>query len=77
MTDTELIDWMEQQDGIGLISDDLGHWCATFDGVQSIPNNLEEPADIATSFFITKDQWKPSIREAIKSIIEETTPPQK
>ena len=69
MTDKELIDWLELQEGCGLISDDFGHWAVTGDGMQNVPDNT--PTDIQTTFFISKEQWKPSIREAILSVMEE------
>jgi len=34
--------------------------------MQNVPE--EEPSDIMTSFFIEKDEWKDSIREAIDSV---------
>jgi hypothetical protein len=61
--DRDRLDWMEQQEGAGLISDDGGRWAVSETGMQNLPE--EEPIDISTSFFIQKDEWKPSVREAI------------
>jgi len=65
MNDTERLDWLEKQDGYALISDDGGRWVCTCEGMQNIPE--EEASDIVTTFFIEKDKWKNTIREAIDS----------
>jgi hypothetical protein len=73
-TDTFLLDWLEAMvdEGAcpGLINDDNGHWCVSFEGTQNVPL-AEEPQDIWTSFFVEEGKWKPSIREAIIAAIEE------
>jgi len=66
MNDTERLDWLEEQDCYSLVSDDGGRWACVVDGMQSVPE--EDAGDIATSFFIEKDEWKDSIREAIDSV---------
>lgn len=63
MTDTERLDWLSQQDGYALVSDDAGRWAVVSDGMQNLPD--DEPADIQTLFFIEANKWKPSVREAI------------
>ncbi len=68
MTDTELLDWLEDQLGVGLISDDFGNWAVTSNGMQNIPDPIPErgrPGDICTSFMVAASEWRPSIREAI------------
>lgn len=70
MTDTELIDWLERREGYALLSDDFGNWAVTSTGMQNIPNPIPEkgkPADISTSFFVEADEWRPSIREALRA----------
>ena len=62
-SDTDLLDFLETCDGAALISDDAGNWAVTGDGMQDVPD--DPPQDISTCFFIEKDQWRPSIREAI------------
>ena len=69
MTDTERLNWLEEQDCYSLISDDGGHWACTQEGIQNVP--MGEPSDIDTTFFIMADQWKNSIREAIDFAIKE------
>ena len=70
MTDKERIDWLEQHQGFALVSDDYERWACVCDGMQDCP--LEEgPYDLATSFFIKKDNWKSSLREAIDHAIAE------
>jgi hypothetical protein len=64
----EGMDWLEQQEGCALISDDFGHWAVSGDGMQNIPEN--PPDDIVTAFMVDKEQWKPSIREAIRGARE-------
>lgn len=67
MTDSELIDWLETQQGSGLISDDFGHWTVSSSGIQNVPENIDVASDISTSFFIEAKDWKPTIREAIEA----------
>ena len=68
-TDTQRLDWLATQTGIGLIHDDFDHWAVAGCGFQNIPENV--PDDIQTSFFIEKNEWKPSIREAIDAAMTE------
>ena len=68
MTDTERLDWLEGAEGWALVSDDAGHWAVVTNGVQNIPDR--HPGDIATSFFIKKKEWKPSVREAIDAAVK-------
>ena len=68
MTDTELLDWLEQQYGCGLINDDDGHWALVWDGMQDV---VTGPADLQTTFFIEKDKWHDTVREAIQAAYEE------
>uniref|UniRef100_A0A6M3LF10 Uncharacterized protein n=1 Tax=viral metagenome TaxID=1070528 RepID=A0A6M3LF10_9ZZZZ len=67
--DTERINWLEKKQGKALVSDDFGHWAVVEDGMQNIPDS--PPDDIQTTFFIEKEEWKKSIREAIDSAIKE------
>ena len=69
MTDTERINWLQKQQGSALISDDFGHWAITGSGFQNVP--LKTPADINTTFFITKKDWKKTIRQAIDAEMKE------
>lgn len=68
MTDTERLDWLEKQQGSGLISDDARHWAVSTSGMQNVPD--DPPQDIVTNFVVEKDEWRPSIREAIDAAIE-------
>jgi hypothetical protein len=72
MTDTGLLNWLENASGYALISDDNGHWACTGDGIQNAPLD-SDTFDVATSFWIEKALWKPTIREAILVAIEATT----
>jgi hypothetical protein len=69
MTDTERLDWLEQNQGAALVSDDDCHWAVSVTGVQNIPYNT--PADIQTSFLVKKHEWHPTIRAAIDAAIAE------
>lgn len=69
MNDTDRLNWLEQNQGSALVSDDDEHWAVVTNGMQSIP--MESPGDVSTSFWIKKDEWKPSIREAIDAAIAE------
>ena len=64
MNDTERINWMEEQCGCGLISDDAGRWAVSTSGIQNVPSP-DEPVYIDTTFFVEANEWKSSIREAI------------
>lgn len=68
MTDKERLDWLEQQDGFALVSDDAGRWAVVTDGMQNVPDP-DKAIDISTSFWIEADQWKDSIREAIDVVM--------
>ena len=70
MTDTKRLDWLEDRQGYGLISDDFGRWAISSSGMQNIPDNADVPSYIATTFFIEAADWKPSIREAIDYFIK-------
>ena len=69
MTDKERIDWLQKQEGFALVSDDFGHWAVVGDGYQSVP--YKTPADIATTFFVKKKDWKKTIRQAIDAEMKE------
>ena len=71
--DTEKIDWLEGKDGWALISDDFGRWALSGDGMQNIPDNPDVPNDIETAFYVPKEQWHTSIREAIDAAISAET----
>ena len=68
-SDKKLLDWLENNSGgYILISDDDGHWACTNSGMQSV--NTEKD-DVEATFFIMKDEWKDTVREAIIAAIEE------
>lgn len=66
--DSERLEWLEAEQGSGLISDDDKHWAVSTFGMQNVPT--ETPADIWTSFHVEKGEWRISIREAIDVAIE-------
>ena len=68
MTDSERLNWLEKN-SFSIISNDMGWWCCTVDGVQSVP--VELPCDTQTTFFIEKNQWFRSIRQAIDEAISD------
>lgn len=63
-SDTDRLDWLAEQDGAAIISDDNGHWAVSFTGMQNVPVG-DEPCDIDTTFFIEAREWHGSVREAI------------
>lgn len=73
-TDTELLDAIEaavdRGSCPGIINDDNGNWAVSEEGVQNVPDPNGPPIDIHTTFFISADKWKPSIREAINHWID-------
>lgn len=62
--DTERINWLEQQEGSGLISDDQGRWAVSSMGFQNLPDD-DKPFDFVGEFFVKAADWRPSVREAI------------
>ncbi len=62
LTDTQRLDWLEAQEGSGLISDDNGHWAVSGDGAQNVPCGVD-PEGIWTTL------WRNSVREAIDAAI--------
>jgi len=74
MTDTERLDWLEKREGLGLISDDFGHWAVSAVGFQNIPEEWTGdnpgPGDINSTFFVEKEDWCKSIREAIDIAVD-------
>lgn len=69
-TDSELLDWVSKQLGGALVNDDAGRWAFVFSGIQNVPD-FETPIDIQTTFFIEKDEWRESAREAIERAMQE------
>lgn len=68
--DTELLDWLETNSGgYALVSDDNGHWACTNAGTQNVCTG-KKASDVMATFYIEKKEWKKSIREAIKSVME-------
>lgn len=74
MTDTELLNWLEEITHEGycpaVLFDDNGHWTVAFDGMQNVPME-EGPCDISASFFAEEEKWYPTIREAILAAMNE------
>ncbi|OKO75187.1 hypothetical protein AC629_34290 [Bradyrhizobium sp. NAS80.1] len=71
MTDSEMIDWLQNHEGAGQISDDFGRWAVSFNGAQNVPDDTSIANDICTSFFVEAKDWKPTIREAILAVARE------
>lgn len=69
-TDTELLNWLEEHQGCDLVSSDNGYWAVSCSGMQNVPFE-KEPQDIDTCFIIFKDEWRPTVREAILKAIED------
>lgn len=67
-SDTELLDWLEKQQGYGLISDDFGRWAVSGSGIQNVPDG-SGAFDFAGEFYVERDDWRPTIREAIMAAI--------
>ncbi len=72
-TDTELIDYLEQQGKQGacpgLINDDGGRWAVSEEGTQNCPS--KQCSDIWTLFSVKKNEWKKTVRGALTAYIEE------
>jgi len=70
MTDKELLDWLEKQDGGALINDDMGHWAFASDGFQNLPTPEDEYFDLESIHLVEKYAFKDTIREAIQHAID-------
>ena len=69
MTDTELLDWLENNAwGAAIVHDDVSHWAVATMGAQDIQS--DPPGDLWTTHLIEKHAWQPSIRDAIRYIIK-------
>ena len=69
-TDTELLDWPDEAEGWALISDDAGRWACVCSGWQNVPD-LDEPTDMRSTFVVEATEWKPTVRAAIASAMDE------
>jgi len=72
MNDTLRLDWLEKQQGCCLVSDDNGHWAFVCSGFQNVPMG-KKAQDIASTFFIEKKDWRPTIRKAIDRAMKEAS----
>jgi hypothetical protein len=71
-TDTERLDWLARMDGHGLISDDAGRWAVSTCGTQNIPDDGgETPFDFSGTFWVEKELWRESIRDAIDAAMSQ------
>ena len=70
--DTLFLDWLERHQGYALLSDDHDRWAVVTDGLQNIPDEWQfaKPGDVHSTFFVTANEWRGSIREAIDSAME-------
>lgn len=74
MADTCRLDWLEKQDGCGLISDNAGRWAVSKCGYQNCPNPDKAIYHISytkSSVWVEAHEWKPSIRAAIDYAMRE------
>jgi hypothetical protein len=69
-TDTELLDWLQEQDGCGLISDDAGRWAVSTGGIQNMPDT-QKVIDISSTFYVEAKDWRSTVREAIETAISQ------
>jgi hypothetical protein len=71
-TDTERLEWLEKQDGAGLISDDNGHWAVSTTGVQKVIEG-GSPINLETLFLVFREEWRDTVREAIDAAMSGET----
>lgn len=69
-SDSELLDWLETQQGAALISDDDERWAVSYVGFQNVPHG--KPIDVEATFLIAKDEWKSTIRDALRTAREKS-----
>ena len=72
-TDTERLDWLEKQEGFGVISDDAGHWAVPDSGEQPVARR-NFPIEMETTFFVPKEYWRKTIRAAIDDGMKRDAP---
>lgn len=65
MTDTERLDWLQDQSGCALLTDNIGDWTVSCDSFQQ----NDGPTDATMTFFIYKGNWSNTIRGAIDAAI--------
>jgi len=53
-----------------LLNDDNGHWAVVEEGYQAVCTS-DSPSDIDSHFFVRKDEWKNTPREALKYYLTE------
>jgi len=66
MTDTELLNWLEKQDGGALINDDFNHWAFASEGMQNINMEDDKEYDLQSTWWVEKHAFKKTIREALE-----------
>ena len=54
-----------------LLYDDNGNFAVSSDGIQSIPESLDDTDDISITHFVEKKFWKPTVREAVCFYLDE------
>ena len=65
--DSAMLDWLEPQQGVNLVSDDAGKWAVSDSGVQECPPEGGFTTPTAITSFVDPEDWKPTIREAIRA----------
>jgi len=65
MTDKQIIKWLEAHQGCALVSDDDGRWAVSASGFQNV--TAGKAADVQTTFFIAKKEWRTSIKKAVEA----------
>lgn len=70
MNDTELLNWLEKQDGAALINNDDGHWAFASNGIQNCHIEDDDLFDLESTWWVEKHAFKSTIREAIEYAIE-------
>lgn len=64
-TDKERLDWLDAQEGGGLLSDDAGRWAYSGDGSQNVIPRRGKGHDFSGEFFVEAKDWRKSVRGAI------------
>lgn len=67
--DVELLAWLENQQGVNLVSDDDGRWAVSGDGFQPIPEEGGFSTDVSIVTFVDPTDWRPTIGQAIEAAI--------
>lgn len=70
-----LIERLEQEEGVNLISDDGGMWAVSGSGAQPVPEEGGFKETVSIGSIVEPHEWKPTILEALQYFFEQQDAP--